>query len=76
MNDASLDEYASEDDRACIASVKVKSGDSFTEREIKFADKLKALEQLGKHLGMFQDNINLNVELPRIVDDIGGDTIE
>lgn len=43
----------SEDDRATIASVKVKSSPDFTEREIKGWDKLKALELLGKHMGMF-----------------------
>ena len=30
------------------------------EREIKMADKLKALELLGKHLGMFKDRIELS----------------
>ncbi|QOX64231.1 terminase small subunit [Anoxybacterium hadale] len=30
-----------------------------SKREIKFADKLKALELLGKHLGMFMDNVKL-----------------
>lgn len=73
INKAELLEDATEDDRAAIASIKVKSGEDFTEREIKFADKLKALDQLGRHLGMFQDNLNLNVALPRIVDDIGGE---
>lgn len=48
---------ASEDDLAAIASVRVKTatfdaGDS-VEREVKLCDKLKALELLGKHLGMF-----------------------
>ena len=30
------------------------------EREIKMADKLKALELLGKHLGMFKDKIEVS----------------
>lgn len=77
-NDATVKADASEDDTAAIASVKVKtvSGDEFdsTEREIKFADKLKALELLGKHLGMFKDNINISGDLGvKIVDDIGGE---
>ena len=67
-----LDE-AGEDDRAAIASVKVKSGSDWTEREVKFADKLKALELLGKHLGMFQDNLNITGELPKIVNDVPRD---
>lgn len=73
INKATVNNDASEDDRAAISSVKVKSGEDFTEREIKFADKLKALELLGKHLGMFQDNLNITVEVPHIVDDISGE---
>lgn len=53
---------ASEDDRAALAGVKVKDSDKGIEREIKLADKLKALELLGKHLGLFdqQDNSGAN----------------
>lgn len=65
VNSAKLKENITDDDAAVIASVKVKtvSGDSFdsTEREIKFADKLKALELLGKHLGMFKDKVEVSV---------------
>lgn len=47
------------DDVAAIASVRVKitptkNGD-IVEREVRMADKIKALELLGKHLGMFID---------------------
>ena len=75
MDDATLKEGASADDLAAIASVKVKTipgpmGDGF-EREIRLADKLKALELIGKHLGMFTDKVELNaVEAVQIVDDI------
>ena len=69
---------ASEDDTAAIASVKVKvvDGDfSSIEREVRFADKLKALELLGKHLGMFTDKLNVNAEMAvKIVDDINDDS--
>lgn len=64
INNATLKEDASEDDRAAIASVKVKSGEDFKEREIKFADKTKALDMLGRHLGMFEkdkDGVNVGV---------------
>ena len=53
---------ASEDDKRCIAGVKVKyvphkneDGDfeEAIEREIKLCDKLKALDMLAKHLGMY-----------------------
>ena len=60
MNDATVLNDASRDDTAAIASVKVKvipgeTGDG-VEREIRLADKLKALELCGKHLGMFKDS--------------------
>ena len=60
----------SEDDRAVIAGAKVKAGDTFTEREVKFFDKLKALELLGRHLNLFTDNIQMTVDAPRIIDDV------
>lgn len=43
---------AKRDDKAAIQSVTVKSG-KVEEREVKLADKTRALELLGKHLGMF-----------------------
>lgn len=47
---------ASADDLSCIESIKYKESDNefggSVEREVKFASKLKALELLGKHLGM------------------------
>ena len=60
MNKATVLNDASRDDMAAIASVKVKvipgeDGDG-VEREIRLADKLKALELCGKHLGMFKDS--------------------
>lgn len=52
---------ASRDDTAAIQSVKVKTfGEDGLEREIKMADKIKALELLGKHLGMFRDKVELS----------------
>ena len=41
-------------DLAAVAGYKVKTGEEFDEREIKFHDKLRALELIGKHLGMFE----------------------
>lgn len=66
---ATVLEDASDDDRAAIASVKVKQGATFTEREVRFADKLKALELLGKHLGMFTERIDFTQD---IILDFGG----
>jgi phage terminase small subunit len=72
LQDATVLESATEDDRAAIAGVKVKEGSDWTEREVRFVDKLKALELLGKHLGMYQDNININSPLPVIINDLSG----
>lgn len=51
---------ASRDDTAAIQFVRVKSGEDGMELEIKMADKLKALELLGRHLGMFKDKVELS----------------
>lgn len=64
IDEATLKQGATEDDTAAIASVKVKTiptkdGEG-TEREIKLTDKLKALELLGKHLGMFKDKLEVS----------------
>ena len=64
--DASVLVDAAREDLACIQSVKVKQmtgekGD-MTEREVKLADKLRALELLGKHLGMWTDKLELEGE--------------
>lgn len=75
MDDATIRGDANREDTAAIASVKVKripteAGD-ITEREVRICDKLKALELLGKHLGMFSDKLNLTGEIGiKIIDDI------
>lgn len=74
--DASVLASAARDDLACIQAVKVKqsSGEKgdMTEREVKLADKLKALELLGKHLGMFDQKgtapAGSGEELSRLMD--------
>ena len=61
IKNATLREDASEDDTAAIQSVKVKfvSGEvESEEREIKLTDKVKALDLLGKHLGIFERREN------------------
>lgn len=65
--DATLKDDAAPEDTAAIQSVKVKTiptkdGEG-VEREIKMADKIKALELLGKHLGMFKDRVELSGSL-------------
>lgn len=52
------------EDTAAIQSIKVKESFSdsgqMREREVRMADKLKALELLGKHLGMFKEKVELS----------------
>ena len=69
---------ASPDDLACIESVKYKESESDTgssvEREVKIASKLKALELLGKHLGMWNDKLEVNITQPIVI--TGEDALE
>lgn len=79
MDDATIKGDANREDTAAIASVRVKTipteTGEITEREVKICDKLKALELLGKHLGMFNDKLNVNAEMAvKIVDDINDDS--
>lgn len=79
-----IKEDASPDDLACIESIKFKESDNeyggSVEREVKIASKLKALELLGKHLGMWSDKFNVTVEKSEKLDDIiaqlGGEGLE
>lgn len=56
---ATVLEGAAREDLACIQSVKVKDGNTM-EREVKLADKLRALELLGKHLGMWTEKVQVS----------------
>lgn len=76
--DASIKPDADDNDLACIQSVKVKTmctdkGTS-TEREVKLYDKKAALELLGKHLGMWNDKMDVNVAVPIVIS--GEDALE
>lgn len=64
-----LRDDASKDDLAAVAGMRVKDGGEFTEREVRMCDKVRALELLGKHLGMFTDNVQIEGAVPVIVDD-------
>ena len=62
---------ADEADLAAIESVKVKTiptknGETGIEREVKLSSKLKALELLGNHLGMWNDKLDVNMNIPII----------
>lgn len=68
---AKIKEDASDDDLACIQSVKIKPNEWGTEREVKLCDKKAALELIGRHLGMWNDKLDLKgVEGVVIVNDI------
>lgn len=76
MQNASVLTDADKDDLSCISSVKIKRsssdvGDS-VEREVKVYDKLKALDLLGRHLGMFNDKLKIEGSIPIVIkDDLG-----
>lgn len=77
-DDATIRAGATADDTAAIQSVKVKviptkEGEG-VEREIKLNDKLKALELLGKHLGMWNDKLDVNLNIPVVIS--GEDALE
>ena len=79
METMTLKEDASLDDKAAIQSVKVKfastkDGGEIIEREIRLYDKIRALELLGKHCGMWNDKLNVNVNLPVFIS--GEDQLE
>ena len=69
---------ATDDDLACIESIKYKESDNefggSVEREVKIGSKLKALELLGKHLGMWNDKLDLNITTPIVIS--GEDALE
>ena len=87
LNTAEVLDTATDDDLAVIAGVKVKyvphkdfDEDSepvieqAIEREVKMADKLKALELCGRHLGMFKDNPEGNAPVTVVINyDYGGE---
>jgi len=73
MDEATVRGEANREDTAAISSVKVKripteDGD-IVEREIRTYDKIKALELLGKHLGMFTDKFKVEGAIPVVIHD-------
>lgn len=65
-----IKDSATEEDLACIQSIKIKPTEWGTEREVKFYDKKSTLELMGKHLGMWTDKVDMNLNVPEIVFDI------
>ncbi len=73
-----IKDTATEDDLSCIEGIKYKHSDTDSgysvECEVKIGSKLKALELLGKHLGMWNDKIDVNVAVPIVIS--GEDALE
>lgn len=64
FDEATIKEDAADEDVAAVASVRVKrfptkDGEG-VEREVKMYDKTKALELLGRHLGIFKDKVEVS----------------
>ena len=57
------------DDRAALMSVRVKSGDDFTEREVRLYDKGACAGLLGKHAACLEGGAERRAGV-RIVDDV------
>lgn len=79
---AKIRDDAKEEDLACIQSVKVKPNEWGTEREVKMYDKKSALVDIGRHLGMFKDKVEISkldeekTKLDDLLEQIRGDTVE
>ncbi len=74
----SIKDTATDEDRAAIAAIRVKQipteSGMGVEREVRMADKLKALEMCGRHLGMFKDNPESGVPVTVVINyDYGGE---
>ena len=67
IEEAIINPEADPGDLAAIASVKVKTipneAGMGIEREVKLADKIKALDLLGRHLGMYTTKVNVNADI-------------
>ena len=70
------------EDLACIQSIKVKPSEWGTEHEVKMYDKKAALVDLGRHLGLFKDNLAISgldaekTKLDAIIEQMRGDADE
>ena len=74
LENATVRISATDEDLACIQSVKIKPSEFGTEREIKLYDKKSSLELLGRHLGMFKDKIEVEADMDlNITVDYGDD---
>lgn len=68
-----LNAEALKEDSAAIKSYKAKTSDKGDEYSVDMGDKVRALELIGKTLGMFRDEVAITGAVPTIIDDIGND---
>lgn len=57
-------------DTAALAGIRVRRTSQGDEYETRMCDKVRALELIGKHIGMFTENVQINASVPVIADDI------
>lgn len=80
MDDATIRGQANREDTAAISSVKVKiiptEDGPIVEREVKTYDKIRALELMGKHLGIFKDRLDIEGAIPVVIKDDLMDDVE
>lgn len=78
--DGTLKETATREDMAAVSSIKTKKTEDGEERELKLYDKLKALEALGRHLGIFKNEVDVSLKdsrkLDAIMSQMGGGGLE
>ena len=65
LDEAAVKRGSHADDTAAIQSIKVKrilteEGDTILEREVKLHDKIKSLDLIARHLGLFNDKLRLD----------------
>lgn len=71
VNAADMREAISRDDSAAVAKIRRRQTSSGVECEVRMYDKNRALELLGRHLGLFANGAHTEMQLPLIVDDTG-----
>ena len=57
-----------------LAAVAFEGASDLPESELKYSNKLKALELLGKHLGLFTDRLQMEGSVPVVI--VGEDQLE
>lgn len=77
-SDGTIKASASDDDKSAIQGIKYRYSDfdngSSSESEVRLYDKTKALELLGRHLGLFDSKIQIQGNVPVVI--MGGDSLE